>query len=323
MIGKLFGGVKENIKAEKGAFFSAVTTFILIFTLINIFIFCTLNADSYRLKEEQANQVILYLNDVTDEEKNALQTKILNLDGVSSLRFVSKDVAIKSLEKELGVDLSSEVNPLEDAFFVHLTRDVNIDDLNAKLSGLSEVSSIDLRAKVVNQTVMFSSALDSFIKYASIFLIVFAVIIIFNIVGLTVKTRKREIYENLLEGKSKGFIKTTFFLESVLAVLISGGASYFMYVKIREAIVNLIQKARGVTGALGFSSLEKESYVLLIVLGITIVLVFIINYLFLNRYYNIKYYEKMRKEECMCPAPEAVETIEKVEEDFQDLREEQ
>ncbi|CAM3102390.1 permease-like cell division protein FtsX [Streptobacillus felis] len=322
MIGKLFGGVKDNIKAEKGAFFSAVTTFILIFTLINIYIFGALNADSYRLKEEQANQVILYINDLNDEEKQALQAKVLNLDGVSSLRFVSKDVALKSLEKELNVDLSSEANPLEDAFFVHLKRDVNIDELSTKLSGLSEVSSIDLRAKVVNQTVMFSSALDYFLKYASIFLIVFAVIIIFNIVGLTVKTRKREIHESLLEGKSKGFIKTTFFLESVLAVLISGGVSYFMYVKIREAIVNLIEKAKGITAVQGFSTLEKESYVLLVVLGITLVLVFIINYLFLNRYYNLKYYEKIRREECNCPVvEEKVEEV--VEEDFQDLREEQ
>ncbi|CAM3182240.1 cell division protein FtsX [Streptobacillus ratti] len=321
MTGKLFGGVKENIKAEKGAFFSAVTTFILIFTLINIFVFGALNADLYRLKEEQANQVILYINDLNDEEKKSLQEKVLNLDGVSSLRFVSKDVALKSLEKELNVDLSSEPNPLEDAFFVHLKRDVNIDELNTKLSELSEVSSIDLRAKVVNQTVMFSSALDYFIKYAIIFLIIFSVMIIFNIVGLTVKTRKREIYESLLEGKSKEFIKTTFFLESVLAVLISGGFSYFIYVQIRGAIVGLIEKAKGTTAVQGFSTLGKETNFLLVVLLITIALVFVINYLFLNRYYNIKYYEKNKNEECKNQAVEEIK--EEIEEDFQDLREEQ
>ncbi|WP_073507553.1 cell division protein FtsX [Streptobacillus notomytis] len=312
MTRKLFGGVKENIEAEKGAFFSVVTTFILIFTLINIFVFGALNADSYRLKEEQANQVILYINNLNDEEKKALQEKVLNLDGVSSLRFVSKDVALKSLERELNVDLSSEPNPLEDAFFVHLRRDVNIDELNTKLSELSEVSSIDLRAKVVNQTVMFSSALDYFIKYAVIFLIIFSVIIIFNIVGLTVKTRKREIYESLLEGKSKEFIKTTFFLESVIAVLISGAISYLMYVQIRSSIVGLIEKAKGSTAVQGFSTLGKETNVLFIVLLITLILVFVINYLLLNRYYNIKYYEKSKNE-----------ITEEVEEDFKDLREEQ
>ncbi len=312
MTRKLFGGVKENIEAEKGAFFSVVTTFILIFTLINIFVFGALNADSYRLKEEQANQVILYINNLNDEEKKALQEKVLNLDGVSSLRFVSKDVALKSLERELNVDLSSEPNPLEDAFFVHLRRDVNIDELNTKLSELSEVSSIDLRSKVVNQTVMFSSALDYFIKYAVIFLIIFSVIIIFNIVGLTVKTRKREIYESLLEGKSKEFIKTTFFLESVIAVLISGAISYLMYVQIRSSIVGLIEKAKGSTAVQGFSTLGKETNVLFIVLLITLILVFVINYLLLNRYYNIKYYEKSKNE-----------ITEEVEEDFKDLREEQ
>ncbi|QXW65150.1 permease-like cell division protein FtsX [Streptobacillus moniliformis] len=316
MTGKLFGGVKENIRAEKGAFFSAVTTFILIFTLINIFVFGALNADSYRLKEEQANQVILYIKDLDDEGKKALQEKVLNLDGVSSLRFVSKDVALKSLEKELSVDLSLEPNPLEDTFFVHLKRDVNIDELNVKLSELTEVSSIDLRAKVVNQTVMFSAALDYFIKYAIIFLIIFSVMIIFNIVGLTVKTRKREIYESLLEGKSKEFIKTTFFLESVLAVLISGAVSYIMYVKIRGSIVGLIEKARGATAIQGFSTLGKETNFLFIVLIITIILVLVINYLFLNKYYNIRYYEKNKNEEIQ-------EVKEEVEEDFQDLREEQ
>ncbi|WP_155729893.1 FtsX-like permease family protein, partial [Streptobacillus moniliformis] len=121
-----------------------------------------------------------------------------------------------------------------------------------------EVSSIALRAKVVNQTVMFSTALDYFIKYAIIFLIIFSVMIIFNIVRLTVKERKREIYERLLEGESKEFFNTTFYLESVLTVLISWTVCYIMYVKNRGTIVGLLEKGIVARAIQGFSTLGKE-----------------------------------------------------------------
>ena len=295
MLKRLFKGVFENIKAEKGTFFSSIVSFMLIFSLINIFVFGAINLDSYRLKAEQSNQVIAYLKDITEEEKSGLQTKLLEINGVSSVRYISKDVALKSIEKELNVDLSSEPNPLEDAFFIYLNKNVNADDLQNKLTELNEIDSLDLRAKVINQTVAFSNNLDSFIKYACIALGAFALIMLYNISVANVKTRKTEIYRSLIKGEKRLFIRTTFFIESLIAILISGVASYYAYTYIREGIIELVKNST--LENVVFSTMDKEIYVLCIVLALTVLLSLIINYLTLGKYFKKSYYEKLYEDE--------------------------
>lgn len=178
---RIMNKVIKTIKEEKGTFISSIISFILVFTLVNIYMFGVINADAYRLKSEGSNQIILYLKDMTLEEKNKVQKDILALDGVSSIRYESKDLAIKSLETELGVDLSSEANPLEDTFFIYLNRDVDIMKLSTELKKFDFVSSMDLREKVIAKTVHFSQALDTFIFYSVIFLLIFSITIIINI----------------------------------------------------------------------------------------------------------------------------------------------
>lgn len=323
MLKKLFGGAFENIKAEKGSFFSSIISFVLIFSLINIFTFGILNLDTYRLKEEEANQAIIYLKELTSEDKHNFQLKLLNLDGVSSVRYISKDVALKTLEKELNVDLSSEPNPLEDSFFIYLNSDVKIDELNNKLLELEEISSLDLRTKVINQTVNFSKNLDSFIKYSAIFLFIFSMIMIYNISVLSVKTRKTEIHINLLKNYSVNFIKTTFFIESLMAIIISSLLSYLLYTSIRGTIIDLIQSA--LLDKIVFVPLEKELPVLIIIVILAIILSLVINFVSLSRYYNLKYYEKEYnedKKEIKEAISEKEEEVSIDEEDFEDLGEE-
>ena len=337
MLKRLFKGVFENIKAEKGTFFSSIVSFMLIFSLINIFVFGAINLDSYRLKAEQSNQVIAYLKDITEEEKSGLQTKLLEINGVSSVRYISKDVALKSIEKELNVDLSSEPNPLEDAFFIYLNKNVNADDLQNKLTELNEIDSLDLRAKVINQTVAFSNNLDSFIKYACIALGAFALIMLYNISVANVKTRKTEIYRSLIKGEKRLFIRTTFFIESLIAILISGVASYYAYTYIREGIIELVKNST--LENVVFSTMDKEIYVLCIVLALTVLLSLIINYekLYedeaeeLEEAYEDKIVEESKEKEEK--AEEEVNEIEKLKEmlklneekfeDFEDLGEEE
>lgn len=294
MFKRLFGGVWENIKEEKGAFFSSVISFILIFTMVNIFIFAVLNADSYRVKEEASNQVIVYLKDMSIEEKEQLQKDLLNLEGIDSLKYISKDVALRSLEIDLNVDLSGEANPLEDSFFIYLSRNVNIQELSSKLSAMDKFSEIDLREKIINRTVEFSNGLDSFIRNASIFFAVFAAIITYNISVLSVKARKREIHKALIKGVSKGFLKTTFFIESIISISISVAVSYLIFERIRSVIISLVTKAGNTT--IIFTNQNKELAIILFVGFLAIIMSSLVNYLILKKYYNLQYY-KLENEE--------------------------
>ena len=308
MLSKLLRGVWDNIKTELGTFFSSLISLVLIFTLINMFLFGAINLNIYRIKAESSNQAIIYVNNLEDEKRTEFENKVKNLEGIASIEYVSKQTALDNIAKELNVELSSEDNPLEDSYFLYIKKGTNVDNLRVDLESLSEVSSIDLREDVITQTFNFSNGLDSFIKYASISLAVFAFIMIYTISISNVKTRKTEIYSNLIKGKSKLFIRTTFFVESVVNILISGAISYFAYTYIRENAIGLVRTAFGED--VQIAPMNQEIQVLLVVILLTILLSLIINYVLLGKYFRISYYEKLYKLE----AEEIEEAFEQVEE---------
>ena len=121
-------------------------------------------------------------------------------------------------------------------------------------------------------------------------------------------TRKTEIYSNLIKGQSKLFIRTTFFIESVINILISGGLSYLAYTYIRKNAIGLVQTAFGED--VQIAPMNQEIQVLLVVILLTIFLSLIINYILLGKYFRISYYEKLYKLE----AEEIEEAFEQVEE---------
>ena len=138
---------------------------------------------------------------------------------------------------------------------------------------------------------------------------------IYTISISNVKTRKTEIYSNLIKGHSKLFIRTTFFIESVINILISGGLSYLAYTYIRTNAIELVQTVFGED--VQIAPMNQEIQVLLVVILLTIFLSLIINYILLGKYFRISYYEKLYKLEAkeLEEAFEQVEEIESKEED--------
>ena len=292
MLKKILIGVWDNIKTELGTFFASLISLVLIFTLINMFLFGAINLNIYRIKAENSNQAIIYVENLDDDKRAEFENKVKNIEGISEIQYVSKQTALDNISKELNVDLNGDDNPLEDSYFVFIKKGANVDNLRVDLESLSEITSMDLREDVITKTFNFSNGLDSFIKYASVSLAIFAFIMIYTISISNVKTRKTEIYSNLIKGNSKLFIRTTFFIESVINILISGGLSYLAYTYIRTNAIGLVQT------------------VLLVVILLTIFLSLIINYILLGKYFRISYYEKLYKLE----AKELEEAFEQVEE---------
>ena len=193
MLKKILIGVWDNIKTELGTFFASLISLVLIFTLINMFLFGAINLNIYRIKAENSNQAIIYVENLDDDKRAEFENKVKNIEGISEIQYVSKQTALDNISKELNVDLNGDDNPLEDSYFVFIKKGANVDNLRVDLESLSEITSIDLREDVITKTFNFSNGLDSFIKYASVSLAIFAFIMIYTISISNVKTRKTEI----------------------------------------------------------------------------------------------------------------------------------
>ena len=83
MLKKILIGVWDNIKTEFGTFFASLISLVLIFTLINMFLFGAINLNIYRIKAENSNQAIIYVENLDDDKRAEFENKVKNIEGIS------------------------------------------------------------------------------------------------------------------------------------------------------------------------------------------------------------------------------------------------
>ena len=227
----------KNISKERSFFFSSLISLVVVFVLIDIFIFTVFNINEFKSKMENSNQIIVYAKTMTEEEITAFQGKLLKTPGVQTLKYESKETALQKIEKELNVDLSEEENPLSDSFYVYVSKDAKIEKMKDTLLSFPEVEELDLRTKEIEKTNKFSKNLDYVLLFGSIGLLIFGLVLIYNLTSFGIKARKRDILELREAGVSKLFIKFTYFLEGMLLIALSSGLGFLAFWKLHNFII--------------------------------------------------------------------------------------
>ena len=308
---------KHNFSVKKllgdiSIFSSSVITLVIVFIITYTFAFALLSLKSYNSKFENSNQIILYLNDIESEAKEKLNTKILELPGVSSTRFESKEVAIKASSKELGIELPENENPLSDVFYVYLKNDVNIEKLKDSLVNMTEIKEIDFRTKALESSIAFTKNIQKLTFNSSIVLVLFGTLMIYNIIGFSVKSRRRAIHANLLNNVNPQILKNAFFMEAIIVTILATAISLVIYTGLKSFLINSITLLiPGYTVSIYFVT---EIMIAVAILFITIFISFIINFLVMNKYYNMEYYNLENEK-----INEMIESINVVEQDDEEI----
>lgn len=308
---------KHNFSVKKllgdiSIFSSSVITLVIVFIITYTFAFALLSLKSYNSKFENSNQIILYLNDIESEAKEKLNTKILELPGVSSTRFESKEVALKASSKELGIELPENENPLSDVFYVYLKNDVNIEKLKDSLVNMTEIKEIDFRTKALESSIAFTKNIQKLTFNSSIVLVLFGTLMIYNIIGFSVKSRRRAIHANLLSNVNPQILKNAFFMEAVIVTILATAISLVIYTGLKSFLINSITLLiPGYTVSIYFVT---EIMIAVAILFITIFISFIINFLVMNKYYNMEYYNLENEK-----INEMIESINVVEQDDEEI----
>ena len=276
----------KHISKERSFFFSSLISLVVVFVLIDIFIFTVFNINEFRAKMENSNQIIVYAKTMTEEEISVFQGKLLKTPGVQTLKYESKETALQKIEKELNVDLSEEENPLSDSFYVYVSKNAKIEKMQDTLLSFPEVEELDMRAKEIEKTNKFSKSLNYTLLFGSIGLLVFGLVLIYNLTSFGIKARKRDILDLRESGVSKLFIKFTYFLEGVLLIVLSSGLGFLVFRKLQNFIVqgiNILNAnviAKSTTGEL------ISIFLMSLLLGILITL--FVNFVAMNGYYRDK-----------------------------------
>ncbi|HGJ67328.1 TPA: ABC transporter permease [bacterium] len=158
-------------------------------------------------------------DDVADARRKEIQNKIGALSQVSSVRYVSKEEALRKTREMFGekrdiLDGLDKSNPLPSSFEIEVTDDAlnKVKELAEKISKFDGI-----------EDVQHSGEASKFIKSAEmIILIIFtimslsSIVIIFFSIAITTYVRREEIKIMRLVGATNAFIRIPLLLQGIL-----------------------------------------------------------------------------------------------------------
>lgn len=246
--GKFF--VREgfrSLKRNRTMSAAAITSVIASLLVIGIFFIIMLNIDYAATELESQIEMMVYLNPGLSENIiSSMKDEVKSVDGVKSVEFVSKDVALKDLAEKWGdnsylLEGLEGDNPLPDSFLITLTDPGKASSVAMTVASISNIEKVvygkEELAKILKATyvVRMSSVIIIMI------LLFISIFIISNTIKLTVYARRREIGIMKYVGATDWFVRGPFIIEGIMlgilgSLIASGllGAGYLYSVRLVE-----------------------------------------------------------------------------------------
>lgn len=267
----------NSLKRNKTLSISSATTVMATLFILGIFLLVMLNVRLGILDVESRLEIKAFLKqDITAEQKTAIEAKIKENKNIKSYSFETKEMALKKYEQQLGKDYQyliegyQKSNPLPESFIIKADKPENVNSISSSMSSLPGIDQIKDGKEIVDKIITATNA----IKWVGLGLFVILIGVSLFLIGNTIKiavfSRRREIGIMKYIGATDWFIRWPFIMEgAVIGLLGALGADILLYFGYRYLIVN-IQKS------LIMSSLLQPGYVITTMLPYFLILGLII-----------------------------------------------
>lgn len=271
---------------RKPNYFSSIISVAFVLFLLGFFAFLILEAKAVFTNLKENVEVNIYLEDNANEKSIATLSKQLKKQSATkSLRFISKDDALKEFEGEFELDFLEE-NPLPASLVL------NVNETYAQPDSLLILKKNILKNSIVNDVVYQEQVVEILNKnirnialailVASIVFLLIAIHLMDSAIRLSIFSKRFIIKSMQLVGAKNGFIMKPFLLKAILNGFLS---SILALVLLGIAVYSLTQK-----GQL-FSLSNDFTYYSAITIGLFLVGIFIsliTAWLSVRKYLNAK-----------------------------------
>lgn len=245
----LNNNLKDSIKSVFRNFslsVASISCITITLILVAVAILLSENVNKFTDDIEKDVTIVVYIKkDATEEDRNALDTKINLLSNIESVTFMSKEEIRKDMSKDsegLGTILSEydeNTNPLLDEYLVKVKDTEKIGTTAKQIKDLSGVSQVKYGEGMVEELVKIFDTVKKIMVVIVIGLIIVTVFLISNTIKITINNRKRQIEIMRLVGASNSYIKMPFsfegiilgFIGSIIPVLFSLYGYVYLYDK--------------------------------------------------------------------------------------------
>jgi cell division transport system permease protein len=239
-----FSEAVRSIGANISTTVAATMTVLIGMFLLGLFIalFSWVNSWTDHVRKDVIVKVF-FVQGATEQQINAVQSKLLTFPETKSVVFISKEDALKKMKEkypELTQNLSS--NPLPPAFEATPKDADQVKALADKLQPLpAGVDKVDYAEKKTQRILAVTNVIKYIFLLGSLILLAASTILIANTIRLSIFSRRREVEVMKLVGASNWFIRGPFMLEGVICGLIGALAAVVLLVLAKEFALPVIE----------------------------------------------------------------------------------
>lgn len=239
VVAYIFQETFRSLKRNNWLNFAAAGTTAVSLFVLGIAILLVVNTEHIASTVESNVEIMVFLKqELPEDEVRGLRPKIAGIPGVEEVQFISRDEALRSLERQMGEgsnlreSLGGE-NPLPDAYKIRTREPQQVGSVAAVVGQLPGVEKVRYGQEVVEKLFRLTRWVRMIGMTVVALLGICAVFLIATTIRLTLFARRREINIMKYVGASDWFVRWPFLLEGVIlggvGALVAAGALYFSY----------------------------------------------------------------------------------------------
>jgi cell division transport system permease protein len=241
---------KESFSGFKKAKMSGIITLFTItvsLLLLGIFILVLTNFNDVVQNIRDRIEIEAFIQDkLPQAKKDSLYKHIINIYGIRTAKFISKDEAAKIFSDEFGEDINKvlDFNPLPESFRIALIDDVkNSEDIQKITQEMKAIEGIDdvMYRKTLLELLDRRARIFSEISFViGIIISLISIFLISNTIRLIIHSKQKIIETMKLVGANSFYIKVPFILEGLLHGFIAGIIASLILFSIIDFILPII-----------------------------------------------------------------------------------
>lgn len=284
--------------------FSTTLSITLVLFMVSVFGWLTLNIDSFGERAKEEIQIdVFFSSNATDLDEKKIEKLISNHPSIKSVKYVSKEDAIKSLNEigENAVEILGYI-PLNPSLELRLKSEYAVLDsvklfeeelLNKYATLIEDVSYSEAQFLTVSEGI---SKVNYFVLALIIMLLIITIVLINNTIRLSIYSKRFIIRTMQLVGATGRFIRRPFLIEALYQGILSSVLAIIMFLGLGMTLLEFApgifsSSNENVSNALSQTSLfEFKNAALLFgsVLVIGIVISYTTTYFALTKYLTLK-----------------------------------
>ena len=264
--------VRDGIAGFRRAKIAAIGSIITItIALLLLGVFYVISINTSRIIQNLRAKVELeaFLEEpVSRQRTGEIQTQIQHIDGIDSVRLISKEEAARIFKLEFGEDIGRvlDFNPLPPSIKIYMNEEFRSTEtvaaINKKIQSIKGVGNTIYRRDLLEFLDRRTKTLFLIGLALGVLLGLCAIFLVSNTIRLTIYAKRKAIETMKLVGATRGFIRTPFLVEGV-AQGVSGGiiAALILYY-IVNSIAGVIS-----SDLAGFVRIDFTFYLIVIIVG--------------------------------------------------------